>query len=72
MTQQSIPYAKQWVTLDDIHAVCKILSSNFLTTGPVIEQFENKLCELTQAKYAIACANGTAALHLACMSLGCK
>jgi UDP-4-amino-4,6-dideoxy-N-acetyl-beta-L-altrosamine transaminase len=70
MTKQTIPYAKQWVTQDDIDAVCKILSSDFLTTGPVIEQFENKLCELTRAKHAIACANGTAALHLACMALG--
>ncbi len=70
MRKQTIPYAKQWVTEDDIHAVCKILSSDFLTTGPVIELFENKLCELTCAKHAIVCSNGTAALHLACMALG--
>lgn len=69
MTKQTIPYAKQWVIQDDIDAVCKILSSDFVTTGPVIEQFENKLCELTQAKHAIVCANGTAALHLACMAV---
>lgn len=70
MTKQTIPYAKQWVTQDDIHAVCKIISSDFLTTGPVIELFENNLCELTCAKHAIVCSNGTAALHLACMALG--
>ena len=70
MTKQAIPYSKQWVTQDDLHAVCEILESNLLTTGPIIERFENKLCELTRAKHAIACANGTAALHLACMALG--
>ncbi len=70
MTEQPIPYAKQWITRDDIHGVCEILESSFLTTGPVIEQFENKLCELTQARHAIVCANGTAALHLACLALG--
>ncbi|MCP3944154.1 MAG: UDP-4-amino-4,6-dideoxy-N-acetyl-beta-L-altrosamine transaminase [Desulfobacteraceae bacterium] len=70
MTKQAIPYARQWVTQDDIHGVCKILESNFLTTGPLIDRFENRLCELTQAKHAIVCTNGTAALHLACMALG--
>jgi len=70
MTKKTIPYAKQWVSNDDIHGVKKILASNFLTTGPVIEQFENKLCELTRARHAVACANGTGALHLACMALG--
>ncbi|MCP4721958.1 MAG: UDP-4-amino-4,6-dideoxy-N-acetyl-beta-L-altrosamine transaminase, partial [Desulfobacteraceae bacterium] len=49
MTKQAIPYSKQWVTQDDLHAVCEILESNLLTTGPIIERFENKLCELTRA-----------------------
>ena len=69
MTAPIIPYAKQWVTKEDIHTVCEILASDFLTTGPVIERFENKLCELTRAKHAVVCSNGTAALHLACMAL---
>ena len=69
MTKQSIPYGKQWVTQEDIHAVSDILASDFLTTGPVIKRFENKLCELAQARHAIACTNGTAALHMACMAL---
>jgi len=69
MTIESIPYTKQWVSQNDIHGVGKILASDFLTTGPVIGRFEDKLCELTRAKHAVACANGTAALHLACMAL---
>lgn len=70
MTSPAIPYAKQWVTKEDIHTVCEILASDYLTTGPVIERFENKLCELTRARHAVVCSNGTAALHLACMALG--
>ncbi len=72
MTKKTIPYSKQWVTRDDIHATCEILASDFLTTGPVIDRFEDKLCKLTQARHAIACTNGTSALHLACMALGIK
>jgi len=68
MKWQGIPYAKHWVTQEDIRGVCDILSSDFLTTGPMAQIFEKRLCELTGAGYAIVCANGTAALHLACMA----
>lgn len=46
-----------------------MLQSDFLTTGPVIQEFEEKLTEKTGAKYAVACSSGTAALHLAAMGL---
>ena len=38
-----INYGKQSVNLDDIRSVVKVLKSNFLTTGPKILDFENKL-----------------------------
>jgi len=65
-----IPYAKQWISDEDIAAVSEVLQSSFLTTGPNAEVFEQSLCSLTGAKHAVVCANGTAALHLACMALG--
>jgi UDP-4-amino-4,6-dideoxy-N-acetyl-beta-L-altrosamine transaminase len=64
-----IPYGKQTIDDDDIDAVAKVLRSDFLTTGPKIEEFENILCSFTGAKYAVAVANGTAALHLASLAL---
>lgn len=65
-----IPYGRQSIDASDTEAVVKVLQSDYLTTGPAVEQFEKKLCGLTGTKHAIACANGTAALHLACMALG--
>lgn len=65
-----ISYARQWISDDDIQAVSQVLRSQFLTTGPHAVEFENSLCALTGAKHAVTCANGTAALHLACMALG--
>ena len=56
----------------DISAVLKILKSNFLTQGPTVEKFEKKICEITKAKYATACNNGSSALHLACLALNVK
>ena len=67
-----IPYSKQTISDSDIDAVEAVLKSDYLTTGPNIEEFEKKLAEYTGAKFAISCSNGTAALHIACLALGVK
>ena len=54
---------------DDIAAVVQALQSDFLTTGPRVEAFEAAFAEAVGARHAVACANGTAALHLAMMAL---
>jgi UDP-4-amino-4,6-dideoxy-N-acetyl-beta-L-altrosamine transaminase len=64
-----IPYGRQSISQHDIDAVARVLESDFLTTGPAVAAFEQKLCDLTGAKYAVACSNGTTALHLACLAL---
>lgn len=64
-----IPYGKQYIDKSDINAVIETLKSDYLTTGPKIKEFEEKLCEYTGAKYAVALSNGTAALHIASLSL---
>jgi UDP-4-amino-4,6-dideoxy-N-acetyl-beta-L-altrosamine transaminase len=58
-------YGKQWIDQDDINAVISVLKSDYLTQGPAIEKFEREICDITGAKYCVAVANGTAALHLA-------
>jgi len=62
-------YGKQWIDDDDIAAVTDALRSDYLTQGPRIEQFEKDLAEFLEVKYAVAVANGTAALHLAVKAL---
>ena len=64
-----IPYGKQTIDEDDIKSVIEVLKSPYLTTGPKIEEFEAELCKYTGAKYCVAVANGTAALHLASLVL---
>jgi dTDP-4-amino-4,6-dideoxygalactose transaminase len=61
-----IPYGRQSIDDDDVDAVVEVLRSDFLTTGPAVERFEAALCEATGARFAVAVANGTAALHAAC------
>ena len=64
-----IPYGRQDITDSDIDAVVKVLKSDYLTQGPVIEQFEKSFAEYVGAKYAVAVSNGTAALHLCAMAM---
>lgn len=65
-------YGKQWIDQDDIDSVVKTLKSDFLTQGPKVREFEDKICEYTGAKYCVAVSNGTAALHIAVASLQIK
>lgn len=65
MKPSFIPYSRQWLDQRDIDAVINVLKSDFLTQGPEIAKFEQALCQYTGAKYCVAVANGTAALHIA-------
>lgn len=69
---KTIPYGRQTITDEDIAAVVKSLRSDFLTQGPEIPEFEKKFAAYVGAPYAVAVANGTAALHLAAMALNVK
>jgi len=64
-----LPYGRQVIEDDDIAAVVDALRGEYLTTGPRVAEFEHALADATGAKHAIACANGTAALHLAARAL---
>jgi len=70
MTQPGfLPYGRQSIDDDDIRAVVKVLRSDFLTQGPEVIRFEEELAQYTGARFAVAVANGTAALHLAVLAL---
>src|SRR5206468_5193291 len=66
---ETLPYGRHWIDEDDIQAVLKALRSDWLTTGPAVEAFEGAIADYTGAKYAVAVANGTAALHAAMFAL---
>lgn len=68
--QEFLPYARQSVDESDIAAVVEVLCSPFLTTGPKIQEFEQKFADYVEAKYAVAVASGTAALHAAVFAAG--
>ena len=63
-----IPYSRQSLDDDDIQAVTDALRSDWLTTGPRVDAFEQAFADAVGARYAIAVSSGTAGLHLACLS----
>ncbi len=65
-----IPYSKQIIDKKDIRNVTKILSSDFLTSGPILKKFENKIKKYTKSKYSLCVNSATSALHISCMALG--
>jgi UDP-4-amino-4,6-dideoxy-N-acetyl-beta-L-altrosamine transaminase len=64
-----LPYGRQLIEDDDVAAVAEALRSDFLTTGPFVSRFEAALARTVQAREAVVCANGTAALHMAARAL---
>lgn len=65
-----IPYGRQDITQADIDAVLAVLQSDFLTQGPKVPEFEQRLAAKVGASHAVAVNSATSALHVACMALG--
>jgi dTDP-4-amino-4,6-dideoxygalactose transaminase len=64
-----IPYGRQSINREDIAAVVKALKSEWLTTGPVVQDFESALEKISGAPTFVV-SSGTAALHCAFYAIG--
>ena len=67
-----IPYGRQSINDEDIEAVSEVLKSDWLTTGPKVEEFEKEFAQYVGGKYAVAVSSGTAGLHIACLAAGLR
>jgi len=68
--QKPIPYTHHYIDQKDIVEVTSVLKSDWITQGPKIREFEQKLANYVGTKYAVVFSSGTAALHGACAA--CK
>lgn len=66
--EQMLSYGQQWINDEDIQAVLEVLQSDYITQGPAIARFEQAVADYAGARYAVAFASGTAALHGACFA----
>jgi UDP-4-amino-4,6-dideoxy-N-acetyl-beta-L-altrosamine transaminase len=67
-----IPYGKQEISQQDIDSVVDVLTSDFLTQGPKVPEFERSLTSYAGVKHALAVNSATSALHIACLALDVK
>lgn len=68
--EKKIGYGHQLIDDKDIESVVEVLKSDYLTCGPKVKELEERLCQYTDAAYAVPVTSGTAALHIACMAAG--
>jgi perosamine synthetase len=64
-----IPYGRQLIEEADINEVVKVLRSESLTNGPLVQRFEDQL-QLFTGNPTISVSSGTAALHCAFAAIG--
>ena len=64
-----IPYGHQWIDEEDIKEVVNALKSDWITTGPKVKEFEDKICEYIGCKYGTAVNSGTSALDISVQTL---
>lgn len=71
-SERLLGYGHQDISEADIQAIADCLRSDYLTCGPATVAFEDAIKQETGAAYVTAVANGTAALHVACLAAGVK
>lgn len=60
-----VPFFKLKLSSVEERSVMKALRSGWVTTGPAVRKFEDRVKEISGAKYAVAVSSCTAGLHLA-------
>ena len=60
------PYGRQAIDEDDIKAVLSVMKADYLTQGPLVPDFEDKLSEKIGVPYTVVVNSATSALHIAC------
>jgi len=67
-----LPYGRQSIEESDIQAVAEALRSDWLTTGPKVDEFEAAISAVAGGSHAVSVTSGTAALHVAYVAAGIK
>lgn len=65
-----VPWSKLFLNEDELNGVIDVIKSNWLSMGPKVKEFEEKMASYVRIKHAIAVNSGTAALDIALKVLG--
>ena len=64
-----IPYGLHYINKNDVNSVIKALKEDWITQGPIIKDFEKKICKILKVKYAVAVSSCTAGLHISLQAI---
>jgi dTDP-4-amino-4,6-dideoxygalactose transaminase len=67
---EAMGYGGQSITEDDKEAVAEALEGDYITRGPAVDEFEQRVADFVGVDNAVAVTSGTAALHLAGRAAG--
>jgi dTDP-4-amino-4,6-dideoxygalactose transaminase len=67
-----IPLLRPYFDSEELEEIKNVLDSGWVSQGPKVKEFEDKIAEYLGIKYAIAVTNCTSALHLALLGIGVK
>jgi dTDP-4-amino-4,6-dideoxygalactose transaminase len=67
---ERIPLIKPYITGEVKDKVCEVLTSGYLTEGPVTRQFEDSIKAYSGCRYALAVCNCSVGLEMALRALG--
>ncbi|MCK4983100.1 MAG: UDP-4-amino-4-deoxy-L-arabinose aminotransferase, partial [Victivallaceae bacterium] len=70
MRKDFLPFTRPEVTDNDIAEVVSVLKSGWLTNGPENAAFEDRICEYTNSKNAVALSSATAGMHILLTAMG--
>src|ERR1700678_3886237 len=68
--EKLLPYGRQSLDDADLQAVVEVLKSDWLTTGPKVDEFEERFAACVGARHVISFSSGTSALHGAAFAAG--
>jgi len=69
---KSLPLSSPDISQKEIDTINQVLSTPFLSIGPKIKEFERKVANFVETKYAVAVNSGTSGLHLCIRGLDIK
>lgn len=70
MSDEFLPYARPDLGDEEVGAVCDVLRSAWITSGPRVVEFEKAFARYVEAEHAVAVSSCTAGFHITLHALG--